>query len=391
MQITEIRTTPLLVPYSKPYYWAQGVIDGACVILIEVHTDKGIVGYGESIGSPSAAAIEAYLKLAAELCIGRDPFSNARLMADAYQGLFQAFGTCSSPRFSGQVLCGLEMALWDVVGKATGRPVHDLLGGAVRDEVRYFGFAQGENAAEVAADAGQLAREGFEVIYFKAGRGDALDLETASAIRAAIGRQKRLRVDANERWTPEHASRMIRALVAFGVEVVEQPTHCESVAALAQVRANSPISISADQSVFTPFEAFEVCRQRAADLVVVGLHETGGLVRFSKVAHIVEAAGLNICLHGLYETGITTCASNQIAATIPNLDDANQHMTRFLAWDIVKSPDLSPHNGRLGILKGPGLGFEIDWSGVERAKRSFASKEAGLTRPKAPRRDHESA
>jgi L-alanine-DL-glutamate epimerase-like enolase superfamily enzyme len=173
-----------------------------------------------------------------------------------------------------------------------------------------------------------------------------------------------------------HAARMIRALLAFNIEMVEQPTQCESIAALVQVRSNSPIAIAADQSVFTPFEAYEVCRQQAADLIVVGLHETGGLMRLSKIAHIAEAAGINICLHGLYESGITTCASNQIGATIPNLDDANQHMTRFLAWDIIKSPDLTPRNGRVPVLKGPGLGFEIDWNGVERAKRAFADKEA---------------
>lgn len=377
MKILSIKTTPLLVPYSRPYYWAQGKIEGACVVLVEVHTDNGIVGYGESVGTPSASAVQAYLEQAAKLCIGRSPFSNAGLMAEAYQSLFQAFGTCSSPRFSGQVLAGLEMALWDVMGKATGRPAHQLLGGAVRNEISYFGFAQGESTADVAADAGHLARDGFDVIYFKAGRGDALDLETAAAVRAAIGPSKRLRLDPNEHWTPVHASRMIRKLLAFDVEVVEQPTHCESIAVLAQVRSSSPISISADQSVFTPFDAYEVCRQQAADLIVIGLHETGGLLRLAKIAHIAEAAGINICLHGLYETGITTCASNQVAATIPNLDDANQHMTRFLSWDIVKSPDLKPRNGRLPVLEGPGLGFELDWNGVERAKRAFLDLEAG--------------
>jgi L-alanine-DL-glutamate epimerase-like enolase superfamily enzyme len=378
MRITDIRTTPLLIPYSKPYYWAQGVIDGACVILVEVHTDSGTVGYGESVGSPSPTAIESYLKHAARLCVGRDPFSNVRLMAEANHALFEAFGTCSSPRLSGQVLCGLEVALWDVVGKATGRPAHELLGGAVRNEICYFGFAQGEDASEVAADARTLAQDGFEVIYLKVGRGDGLDLETVAAVRKAIGPRKRLRVDPNEHWTPAHASRMIRELVPFNVEVVEQPTHSESIAALAQVRASSPISISADQSVFTHFDAFEVCRQRAADLIVIGPHETRGLLGLSKVAHIAEAAGINVCIHGLYESGITTCASNQIAATIPNLDDANQHMTRFLAWDIVQAPDLRPRNGRLPVLKGPGLGFEIDWTGVERAKECFAERAAAL-------------
>jgi L-alanine-DL-glutamate epimerase-like enolase superfamily enzyme len=369
--ITDVITTPLLVPYSRPYYWAQGVIEAACVVLVEIRTDNGIVGYGESIGSPSAEAIEAYLKVAARICIGRDPFASAQLMAEAYHTMFQAFGTCSAPHFSGQVLSGLEMALWDVKGKAIGRPAHDLLGGAVRDEVCYFGFAQGKDVAEVAADAKRLAQDGFDVIYIKVGRGDALDVQTVSSVRAAIGPEKRLRVDPNEHWTPAHAFRMIRELQAFGVEVVEQPTHGESIPALAQVSARSPISISADQSVFTPFEAYEVCRQRAADLIVVGLHETGGLLRLSKIAHIAEAAGINICIHGLFETGITTCASNQVAATIPNLDDANQHMTRFLTWDIVKFPDLIPRNGRLPILKGPGLGFVIDRSGVDRANRAY--------------------
>ncbi len=70
----------------------------------------------------------------------RSPFENARLMAEAYHTLFQLKGTCSAPRFVGQLLAGLEMALWDVMGKAVGRPVHQLLGGAVHDEVQYFGF-----------------------------------------------------------------------------------------------------------------------------------------------------------------------------------------------------------------------------------------------------------
>jgi muconate cycloisomerase len=376
VKITDIKTTPLLVPYSKPFYWAQGVMEGACVVLVEVHTDAGFVGYGESIGTPSAEAIQGFLTLAARLCVGRDPFSNARLMSEAYHALFQALGTCSSPRFAGQVLSGLEMALWDVMGKATGRPAHDLLGGAMQDEICYFGFAQGESPAELAADARRIAREGFEVIYFKVGRGDAQDLAAVAAVRAAIGPDKRLRVDPNEHWTPIHASRMIRKLLAYDVEVVEQPTHAESVASLAQVRSTSPIAISADQSVFTPYDAYDVCRQQAADMIVIGPHETGGLTRLSKIAHIAEAAGINICLHGLYETGITTCASNQVGATIPNLDDANQHMTRFLAWDIVKSPDLAPRAGRLPVIKAPGLGFEIDWDGVERAKLAYQATQS---------------
>ena len=355
------------MPYTSPSHWAQGVIDGATVILVEVHTDTGLTGYGESVGTPSAEGIQSFIDVAGAICIGRSPFENAQLMAEAYHALFQALGTCSSPRFGGQVLAGLEMALWDLMGKSTGRPVHELMGGAVRNEIQYFGFAQGETAEQIAAEAKLLAESGCEVIYFKVGRGDALDIAIAQQVRAAIGPQKRLRMDPNEHWSPVRATRMIRKMLEFDVEFVEQPTNCESVAALAQVRANSPVAIAADQLVFTPYDAYNVCRENAADLIVLGLHETGGLLRFSKVAHIAEAAGIDICIHGLYETGITTCAANQVAATLPNLDDGNQYMNHFLEWDIVKSPDLSLQNGKLPVLNGPGLGFELDWDAVNQA------------------------
>ena len=374
MRISKIVTTPLLVPYEKPYYWAQGIIYGAGVILVEVHTDDGLIGYGESVATPSADAIQSYLKIAGDICIGRSPFENSRLMSESYHALFQALGTCSSPRYSGQVFAGLEMALWDLMGKASNRPVHDLMGGAVRDTIEYFGFAQGELADEIAADAGQLAKSGCEVIYVKVGRGDSLDLEIVQKVRQAIGPQKRLRLDPNEHWSPVKATRMIRKLVDYDIEFIEQPTNAESISALAQVRANSPIAIAADQSVFTSYDAFNICREKAADLIVLGLHETGGLAPFRKIAHIAEAAGIDICLHGLYETGITTCAANQVGSTIRNLDDGNQYMNHFLAWDVIKSPSLTLVDGKLPVLKGVGLGFEIDQDAVQEAAQFYRHK-----------------
>lgn len=372
--ITEVATTPLLVPYREPYYWARGVVHGAEVILVEVRTDDGVTGYGESIATPSADAVQAFLELAGKTCVGRSPFENARLMAEAYHDLFQASGTCSAPRFAGQVLAGLEMALWDAAGKTAGRPVHELMGGKVRDEIRYFGFAQGESAEEIAGHAAALADTGCDVIYIKVGRGDALDLAIVEQVRRAIGPHKRLRIDPNEHWGPVRASRLIRQMRHFDIEFVEQPTIAESVTALAQVRSSSTVAIAADQLVFTPHDAFDVCREKAADLIVLGLHETGGLLRFRKAAHVAEAAGIDICLHGLYETGITTCAANQVASTLANLDDGNQYMNHFLAWDIVKAPDLALWDGALPVGTAPGLGFELDLDAVGRAADAYESR-----------------
>lgn len=376
MKISRIRTTPLLVPYKKPYHWAKGIIHGAGVVLVEVHTDDGLIGIGECIATPSAAAIESYLKIAGRICTGRSPFENTRLMTECYHALFQALGTCSAPRYSGQVLAGLEMALWDVMGKATGRAVHELLGGAVRDEINYFGFPQGATAKEVATEAREMAEAGCDVIYFKVGRGDALDLDIARQVRAGVGPDKRLRMDPNESWSPVRAARMLRKMAEFDIDMVEQPTNAESIAAMVQVRDRSPIAITADQLVFTPQDAYNVCREKAADMITLGLHETGGIARFRKAAHIAEAAGIDICLHGLYETGISTAAANQVGATLPNLDDGNQYMNHLLEWDIVIAPDLTLQNGRLPVLGGPGLGLELDPDAVAQAAKAHLKQES---------------
>lgn len=165
---------------------------------------------------------------------------------------------------------------------------------------------------------------------------------------------------------------MVRKMFENDIEFIEQPTHCESLSALVQVRVNIPVAIAADQLVFTPHDVINVCRENAADLIVLGLHETGGLLRFSKAAHIAEAAGINIYVLGLYETGITTCAANQVAVTLPNLDEGNQYLNHFLTRDIIKSPDLSLRNGKLPIIKGPGLEFELDWESIGCATKLYA-------------------
>lgn len=366
MKITDLRTTPLLVPLKKPYHWSQGIDMGASLLLVEVHTDEGTCGYGECIGQPSPELIGDFVNQARPHCIGESPFSVATITQSIGQALFTTQGPSSVRRFASQIIAGVEMALWDVMGKATDRPVHELLGGAVHDEVQYFGFVQGDTPEELAADAKALADAGHDVIYVKVGRGAELDTAIARTVREAIG-PKRLRLDANEAWDTLTAIRMIKELSAFNIEFIEQPTPCESLSALLHVKRAVDIPIAADQLVFTPADTYEVCRQQAADVIVLGLHESGGLLNFKKAAAIAEAAGINICLHGLLETGITTCAALAVGATIPNLDDGNQYMNHLIAEDIISAPRLTLNKGRLSVSDLPGLGFELDHDAVARA------------------------
>ena len=373
MRITAVKTTPLFLPYRQPYHWAYGVVDGAEPVLVEVTTDAGITGYGESLGATDAAAVAAALARVTPGLIGQDAFDIARLVERLHRGGFGGIGPGNQRRYSNQILTGVELALWDAVGKALGQPVHRLLGGAVRDEIAYFGFVQGDGPEEVAAHARDLAGQGFEVIYLKVGRGDALDLANTQAVRAAIG-GRRLRVDANEAWDTLTARRMIALLAPFDLEFVEQPAPAESPSALGRLRRASPVPIAADQLVMTPQDVFETCRHEAADLIVLGIHEAGGLLGWRKAAAVAEAAGLNVCLHGVYESGITTCASNQVAATVANLDDGNQIMAQLLAEDIVAAPLLTPRDARLPVLEGPGLGCELDSDAVGRAAERYRKR-----------------
>jgi muconate cycloisomerase len=168
------------------------------------------------------------------------------------------------------------------------------------------------------------------------------------------------------------ARRMFEKLKPYDPDFIEQPVPGPGGAEiLARLRALTNIPIAADQSAYTPQDVYDICRTRAADAIVLGLHETCGVVRFRKAAAIAEAAGIRICLHGVFETGITTCASNQVAATLPNMDDGNQIMWQLLKEDIVEKPNLAPVDGALPIVAGPGLGFELDRDAVARAAEAY--------------------
>jgi L-alanine-DL-glutamate epimerase-like enolase superfamily enzyme len=371
VKITAIKATPLFCAFKQPYHWAQGINYGAPVILIEVETDAGITGIGESVASPVIAPVLSIIEDAAAHFIGQPAYDGNRIIWDYYTSGFNAKGTGSAPRYFSQALAGIELALWDAIGKAAKLPLHKLLGGAVRDQVSYFGFLQGDTAAELAQHARGLVDAGFKVLYVKVGRGAELDIAICVEVRKAVGSKVRLRLDANEVWDMLTARRMFEALKPYDPEFIEQPipgrTGAEGLSAL---RAATNIPIAADQSAYSADDIFALCRNRAADVIVLGLHETCGVTRFRQAAAVAEAGNINICLHGVFETGITTCASNQVAASVRNMDDGNQIMWQLLAEDIVMKPSLVPNGGALPVSNLPGLGFELDRDAVKRAAKA---------------------
>jgi muconate cycloisomerase len=244
----------------------------------------------------------------------------------------------------------------------------------VRDEVDYFGFVQGDTTEELAEDARDLAAAGYGVIYLKVGRGEVADLRNTAAVREAIG-DRRLRLDPNCAWSVAEAIHMIARLREFEPDWIEQPTPLMSIAALRQVKETVSVPIAADQAVFTPADVYEICRQRAADVIVLSPHEAGGLLAFGKAAAIAEAAGVSVCLHGQGVSGITDCAQHHLGLRTVNLTEGNQLMHQLLVEDLITAPDLTPVQGKLGLLDRPGLGVELDRDAVRRAAELYERDE----------------
>ncbi len=363
MRIARVEALPLAVPLAQEFHWSAGAQRGANLVLFAVHTEDGVVGYGESICEAPAAVAE-YGRL-----IGRQV--TGRSVADV-EALLQAVWTEGrwkiTPQFTQFVVAGIETACWDALGRTLGVPSRTFFGGAVRDELDVFGLLQGDDAETLARHAERL--EDYGVIYLKVGR--RRDEEAiVAAVREAIGPGKQLRIDPNEAWDAGAAVERIRRLAVHDLDWVEQPVPHWDVDGLAHVRGKVDVKIAADQAVYTTQQLRQVLEARAADVVVQGPHDAGGLLRFRQQAAICAAWGLNVNLHAFLQSEISFLAQAQVASTIPNLTTGSQIMHQLLAERLTAGVEVSTPGGRFRLPEGPGHGFELDGDAVQCAHARF--------------------
>ena len=364
MKITRIETIPVVVPVDRRVGkvgadQAKGFRFQSRLLMVRVGTDSGIVGLGEVTASPdwsgetsdgAKALIDNHL---APRLIGEDP----RRIRYCLDRLGKTFANPFAK-------AGLEMALFDILGKSLNAPVYQLLGGACRAHdipLRFPVMPVGPvDSADVAR---RMASEGFRTIKSKVGH-DRLDydLDRLRLVRDAVGDEVRITVDANGGWTVNDAIQATPHLEAYGVAFVEQPVHRLDLEGLAEVRRKTRLPIMADESVFTVQDALRCIQLRAADIISVYPGKNGGLLNTVAIASLAEAAGVHCAIGSNLEWDVGSAAMAHACAAIPNICVERYaadiigpvfHTERGIAEQLLVTP------ATVRVPQGPGLGVTL--------------------------------
>jgi L-alanine-DL-glutamate epimerase-like enolase superfamily enzyme len=367
MRITALETIPVSVPLDpgRMITSARGAHDTSPYLLLRVHTDEGLVGLGEVSCTPrwsgedsvtAAHVIERHL---APALVGEDPCAVERLTRILEGALVGHHFTKAA----------VEMALWDLAGKAAGLPVYRLLGGPTRERVRTKFSISGRDPERVAAIASWALEQGFTAMKVKVANGTlAGDLERVATVRSVIGPNVKLGVDANGGWSRAAARVAVERLVEHDIAFVEQPLAPSDLVGMAELRARSPIVIMADDAVGTPEDALDVVRAEAADVLSLYVGMAGGIGPARRAAAIALAAGAGWTIGSNLELGIGLAAHAHFAVSTPGLADdivPCDIISSFYYPELLLTEPLPIEAGWASPPAGPGLGVELDLDRVE--------------------------
>jgi glucarate dehydratase len=380
VKISEIRITPVAIK-DPPLRNVHGVHQPyALRVIIEVVTDEGLVGLGETYGG--AAHLDR-LRAAVPALLGKDPFD--------INGLERAITGATSGVLAGKdarVLAAFEVPFWDLEGKAAGRPVADLLGGRCRDAVPYSAYlffklarhpedpgypadswGQALDAAGIVAQArAMVARYGFGSLKLKGGvlppMGEA---EAIEALREAFPEHP-LRLDPNCGWTVPTSVDVGRRLEGV-LEYLEDPT--PTIAGMAQVARQVALPLATNMCEVEFAHLPPAIAAGAVQVVLSDHHYWGGLRRSQSLAAICETFGLGLSMHSNSHLGISLAAMTHLAAATPNLTyDCDTH-TPWQQEDVIEPGVLRFVGGAVPVPTGPGLGVTLDRDALGRLHEQY--------------------
>ena len=353
LAIRSLRRFLVRVPVRTPIEWGSGVRTGVTRLLVELTTEGGVVGWGETICLLDA--IPAVLdKVVMPLAIGRGVDEVERF----HRHVLGA-GYYHHKRAAVMAMCAVEMAMWDAFGKACGQPLYRLWGGRFRERIALSAYLLQRDPGIVADDARAYLAQGYETFKLKIGYDERSDVELTRIVREVIGPDRPLRLDVNGAWTPGTAKRQLHRLLPFDPAYVEQPLELDDLAGHAALRVSQSIPIALDESAYTLQDVGNIVRAQAADVILLDPHEAGGLWQTVKAAAIAESVGIPVTLHSGGELALSQAAYLHLAASIPNMTLAIDNELQHLAGDIATKP-FAIDQGMLTVPDAPGLGVDVD-------------------------------
>ena len=362
-------------PVERPFTSSRGWLyktRGSCIV--EIETADGIVGWGECYG-PSAVA-KAYIETQfAPRIIGRDAFDVEVIWEDLYNRIkdYGGRGMATS------ALSGIDIALWDIIGKSCGKPIHKLIGGAYRTEVTAYAtglyFIDMDRLVEEAVEeANEFVGNGFVAIKMKIGLGSPkLDIDRVAAVRKAIGDGVRLMVDANHCFTVPQAIRIGRELEKLNVEWFEEPISPEDVDGYVEVTRSLDMAVAGGENEFTRWGFRDLVVLKAMDIIQPDVCAAGGISECRKIATLASAHGVE-CIPHAWGSAIGLAATLHFLAALPDQPPSFRPMPPLLELEQCENPfrdllsvePIVQQGGKVQIPTGAGLGIEINRSVLDR-------------------------
>lgn len=345
-------------------------------LFLKVSTDEGLAGWGEPVVEGRADTVRAAVEEMAEYLIGRDPGQIEDIWQTLYRGGFYRGGPILSSAIS-----GIDQALWDIAGKRFGVPVYQLLGGAVRDRMRVYAWIGGDRPSDVAASALQQVAAGYTAIKMNATADmEWIDTpqkvveagERLAAAREAVGTSIGIGIDFHGRVHKGMAKMLARELEPYKPMFLEEPVLAENVEAFAEIARHTSIPIATGERMFTRWGFKALLASGGADIVQPDISHAGGITEVRKIAAMAEAYDVALAPHCPLGP-ITLAASLQVDFCTPNAFIQEQSLGIHYnqgsdVLDYLADPTVFHYkDGYVPLMKGPGLGIQIDEDKVREA------------------------
>lgn len=361
MKITNVEAIVLRLPVRQAI--ADGTQDD---LLIRIETDDGTTGYGEVDTSPEVgkAVVDAAMSHAScyglrEVLLGQDPFDIEQIWELMYRktNYYGRLGVVM------HVLSGVDMALWDIVGKAAGKPVHKMLGGSYCSEVRaYASFLMPENVQEVREAVGRYKSEGFTAVklgYGPLGTNVRRDLELVAAAKETAGPDVEVMIDIGHGYSLKQAVQAAKEFESIGIYWMEEPLPPDDIDGYRRLCGSTSLRIAAGEQDAGRRAFRRLIWEADLDVLQPDISRAGGLTEAKKIAYMAHEAN-RLCVPHAFRTGVLVAASLHLIAAVPNAPFLEFSVTESrLRKELLVAP-FKVNQGRVAVPTGPGLGIEIN-------------------------------